>query len=257
MNLANAGRVAKILPILTCCLFATPVRADVERARSAFAEWAQIKSRIAQEKSEWTREQALLADTLETAKAELVALDRRIDEIKNSSTQADGKRAELNTGIEEAKAASEALAQIVTQSEAEVRSLLPMLPAPLVAELQPLLSRLPAEGARTSIPISQRLQTLAALLAQIEKFGSGLSLLSEIRTLADGEAREVKTLYFGMGAAFFADASGTVAGYGSATPSGWEWKAAEGDAAVRIADAIAIHESTKPPAFVSLPVEIR
>lgn len=257
MNLSFHGRSHAAVPLAVCCLIASHVRADVGEARNAFAEWARVKSQVAQEKSDWARERALLADTLATARAETEALEKRISEIKSSSTQADTRRAELTAAIDEARGSSDALAQVISGAEAEIRSLLPVLPAPLTAELQPLLARLPADGKAARLPISQRLQTIAALLAQIEKFSTGLSLMSEIRTLADGQAREVKTLYFGLGAAFFSDASGTISGYGSAGPTGWDWKTAEGDTALRISRAIAIHENTQPPAFVALPVEIK
>ena len=94
MNQLFRGRPLLAASLLACCpCFAVIGRADVERARSAFAEWAEIKSQVGQEKSEWTSEKALLADTLETARAEMEALEKRIEEITSSSSEADGKRA--------------------------------------------------------------------------------------------------------------------------------------------------------------------
>jgi hypothetical protein len=238
-------------------LVATAGAEDLGRARTAYAEWARVKSRISDEDSAWRREKTLLDDTLAAAKAELAALDERIAGISSSSTEADRKRTELSAGIADAKTTVSSLAVKTAQAESALRELLPVLPAPLLAELQPVIQRLPADAATTTAPLSQRVQAVAVALGQIEKFNSAFSIVSEIRDLGAGRSVEVKTLYLGIAAAFFADASGATAGYGGPGAEGWVWKEADAELAARIALAIAIHENTRPPAFVALPVEIR
>lgn len=230
---------------------------DLDRARTAYAEWARVKSQTSAERSEWRREQALLTDTLAAAQAELAALDERIGELHGQSTEADKRRAELTAEIAETKTTAGSLASRVAEAETALQALLPVLPPPLLAELQPVLQRLPADPAATTLPLGQRVQTIAVALGQIEKFNSNYAIVSEIRDLGAGRSVEVKTLYLGLAAAFYADAAGTAAGHGAAGASGWDWKPADAETAARIALAIAIHENTKPPAFVSLPVEIR
>lgn len=258
MNLHSHHIRTTCLGIVAALALAATVRgADIEKSRLAYIEWARLKSQIATEQSEWRREKTLLADTLAAANAESTALDERIKELNETSSGSEQKRAALLAQIEEAKGHAALLARESAAAEIALRQLAATLPAPLVAELQPLLQRLPADPANTSVPVAQRLQTIAVALAQIEKFNSGFTVVSEIRDLGGGRSIEVKTLYLGLGAAFFADAAGTTAGAGAPGPAGWEWKAAEGELAARIVSAIAIHECTRPPAFVALPLTLR
>jgi hypothetical protein len=230
---------------------------DLTRARSAYAEWARLKSQISAERTEWRREQTLLTDTLAAARAESAALDERIAELAASSTESDRRRSGLQDEITDAKATAQALSARLAAAEAGVRSLLPLLPAPLQAELQPRLQSLPDEAAAGAMALGQRVLLVAGILGHVEKFAANYNLLSEIRDLGGGRSVEVKTLYLGLAVAYFADAAGTTAGYGSPGPSGWEWTTVEGELAQRIGLAIAIHENTRPPAFVTLPVVIR
>ncbi len=257
MNQSLFGAPARVLVVTACLFAANRASADLGRARSAFSEWARTKSLVSAESAEWAREKALLADTLATARAESEALDARIAAMAGSSTEAEKRRVALRTEIDEAAATATALTGHVGAAEDGIRALVPLLPVPLRGELQPLLSRLPNPEGGAALPLAQRLQTIAALLAQIEKFASSLSLFSEVRVVDGSSEREVKTLYFGTAAAYFADVSGSVAGHGVATPAGWEWRTVQGELATRISRAIAIHENTQPAAFVSLPVEIR
>jgi hypothetical protein len=235
---------------------ATPSFADLESTRAALIEWSRVKNLVSKERTEWTREKEMMADTLGTARTEVSLLDEKIDSLNASSTEADRKRADLTGRIDAAKSTAAGLAEKAAEGESAVKELLPVLPEPLKLELQPLLQRLPADPSNTRLSVSQRIQTLVGLLAQIEKFQSTINLVSEIKDLGSGESAEVKTLYFGLSAAFFSDSRGTVAGYGAPKTDGWHWTSAAGDVAARIANAIAIHESTVEPAFVLLPVEI-
>jgi hypothetical protein len=230
---------------------------DLARARSAYAEWARLKSQISEERSTWRREQAVLADTLAAARAEAVTLDERIAELQSSSSATDRRRGELLASIADTKATAQALSEMIAAAETGLRGLLPLLPAPLQAELQPRVQAIPENAAAATQSLGQRVLLVAGALGHIEKFSANYNLVSEIRDIGGGRSVEVKTLYLGLATAYFADATGAVAGYGGPGAAGWEWKTVEGELAARIGLAIAIHESTKPPAFVALPVEIR
>lgn len=256
MNRTNTSkfRFAGTTFLLLC--IATTSFATLEQARAALVEWSRVTTLISRERSEWMREKNMLADTLAAAKTEVSLLEEKIDSLNALSTEADRQRVEISSQIETAKEASASLAESATVGEMEIRNLVPLLPETLRAELHPLLQRLPENSDATKLPVSQRIQTLVGLLTQIEKFNSNINVVSEIKEVADGTSVEVKTLYFGLAAAFFSDASGFNAGYGFPTHNGWQWKAAEGNTAARIANAIAISENAAEPAFVTLPIEI-
>lgn len=257
MNLHTHRTRPWLIGIAVVALGATARGQTLDQARSAFAEWARVKTQLSEEQSEWRQEKALITDTLAAARAESTALDERIAEMKASSSESDSKRAGLLAQIEETKAAAAAVAQRVGAAEIALRAMLHLLPPPLMAELQPVLQRLPEDPASTSVPLGQRVQTIAVILAQMDKFNSSFTVVSEIRDLGAGRAVEVKTLYIGLATAYFADATGTTAGYGSPGASGWEWTSADPDLSERIALAIAIQENAQPPAFVALPVQVK
>jgi len=253
-------RISRLRRTLTgAILIAATVHAhaDTERARTAYTEWSRVMTQLSQERAEWVREKAMIADTLAAGRAEAQAIDQRIAEINATASETDRKRGELTAQIDEAKATAEILATRVGEFEQRVRALLPLLPDATRAELQPAIQMLPTDPKATKVPLSQRASTVVMLLAQIDKFNSGINLVSEIRDLGDGRTVEVKTIYFGLATAYFADANLTTAGYGTPGPQGWEWKPADTKTAEQIALAIAMHENAKPPAFVNLPVVIR
>lgn len=245
------------------CLIASTAAAadttsDLDSARSTFIEWSNVKSQLSKESAEWEEEKALLADMVSTSQAELEATEARIAELKDSSTEADSKKAETAQQIEAAKATIAALESRTASQEAKALKLLPLIPEPLAKELQPLLQRLPADAeAAKRAQLSQRIQTVVGILSQLEKFQSNINFFSEIKDVGAGASKEVKTLYFGLAAAYYADATAEHAGYGYPTSDGWQWAPAEGEAAAKIAEAIAIHSNDAPPAFVTLPVAIK
>ena len=85
-----------------------------------------------------------------------------------------------------------------------------------------------------------------------------MSDLREMRPDESGVVKtlEVKTLYLGLGQAFFVDKKGQYAGVGKPSPEGWQWES-NNDLASSISSAIAIYEGIKPPDnFIELPIVI-
>jgi len=77
---------------------------------------------------------------------------------------------------------------------------------------------------------------------------------TEMRTLADGRPAEVKTLYIGLGQAYYVSAKGE-AGTGRPGAAGWNWQPAN-DLAASVTEAMQIMQSKATPHFVPLPVKI-
>ena len=233
------------------------VAAELDNARSTFIEWSKVQSQISKEAADWKNEQALLKDMIGASEAELETITKSIEELKSSSTDADEKKAELVTAIEGVKATAALLEKEASTYEGTARSIIPLLPDALKMDIQPLIQRLPKdEEVAKKTPLSQRIQTVVGILTQVEKFHSQISMVSEIKETAPGVSKEVKTLYFGLSIAYYADANAENAGYGYPSAEGWKWTPASGEEAENIATAIAIHSNDKPPAFVTLPIEI-
>jgi len=245
--------LAIIVPLAAPALHATPI----EDMRNLWKEWSKVRSTISEERNAWAREQQAIADTISVSRQEIELLTTKLNELSSSSTGTEKQRAELLDKIAASKASVSVFAEAVDRYESKMRELLTALPAHLKTELGPLLQRLPAEAKPTSLAVSQRIQTIIAFLAQLDKFNAGPSLVSEVKEVEPGKLLEVRTLYFGMGTAFYTDAAATYAGTGYPTAEGWKWTPVDAATAKRIAEAISIYLNEKQPAFVSLPVQVR
>ena len=187
-------------------------------------------------------------------KAEIAELDEKMAALQASATTADQKRAELNNQLEASRATSKAFDGTIASLEQRVTTLTAALPEPLAIELKPLLARLPDDPAKTRLSYSQRLQNVIGILAQTDKFNADVKYISEVKDVG-GETREVQTLYLGLAAALFTDASGEYAGYGYPTASGWKWETAAGEQALEVARALDVYLARQSPEFVSVPLK--
>ena len=72
-------------------------------------------------------------------------------------------------------------------------------------------------------------------------------------SLDDGKSREFHVLYFGMSIAYFVNGSGTVAGYGTPSQKGWQWKRKD-ELSEEIRRGLAIRNKSALPPFLRLPI---
>ena len=72
-------------------------------------------------------------------------------------------------------------------------------------------------------------------------------------TLDDNQSREFQVMYFGLGAAYFVNESGTVAGYGKPTSQGWQWTRSD-SLAREISTGVDMLNNRAMPRFLELPV---
>lgn len=228
----------------------------IEEVRNLWKEWSSVKATISEERNTWAREQQAISDALAVSTQEIELLTSRLSTLDDASSGTEQARSELLEKIAASKSQIVIFNEAIDRLENTLRSLLPALPPHLRTELGPVLMRLPAEGKPNPLPVSQRLQTVVAFLAQLDRFHSTPSLVSEVREVEPGRSMEVRTLYFGLGIAYFSDPSAQYAGFGQPSTEGWTWTRAEGPAALRIAEGIAVQRNEKQPAFVSLPARL-
>ena len=226
----------------------------VAAARDAYKEYIEIRKVIGEESASWSTQQQTLGDMLGVLKAEIAELDEKMAALQASATTADQKRAELNNQLEASRATSKAFDGTIASLEQRVTTLTAALPEPLAIELKPLLARLPDDPAKTRLSYSQRLQNVIGILAQTDKFNADVKYISEVKDVG-GETREVQTLYLGLAAALFTDASGEYAGYGYPTASGWKWETAAGEQALEVGRALDVYLARQSPEFVSVPLK--
>ncbi|MEC7609335.1 MAG: DUF3450 family protein, partial [Verrucomicrobiota bacterium] len=172
--------------------------------------------------------------------------------LEANTDSTDTLRTKLNADKEALLTSTKALELVVPDLEDQIRSLIVKLPAPLLEEIQPLLLRLPEPEVDTRMSISQRLLTVVGTLNKIDKFNTGITLTSEIRTIGD-KSLEVKTLYYGLAGAYFASESAGYAGIGTPGEAGWEW-VERPEFKKQIINLIDTYEGAREATFVELPV---
>lgn len=226
--------------------------------RTAMEKWVETRRMISRVKSDWAAERETLQQTVELFEKDLANFQELIGGVETGSQQVDKERAEQETRKQELVQAGERLQELLALLESKVIVLAKRLPPPLteLPDFGKLVSRIPVDPVATKLPVSARLQTLVAILNEADKFNGAINVVPEIRQVEGGAEVQVKTLYLGLGQAWYVDPSGKYAGTGTPGTAGWDWTASPALAA-RITKAIAVYENAQPAAFVSLPAKIQ
>lgn len=230
--------------------------ANVDDARATLKEWVETRRIISKEKRDWTLAREVLNERLDLVQQEIEAQRAKIDETETSIAEADDKWADLSDENEVLREATAALGSTLTALEERTQTLLKRLPEPLRVRVRPLSQRIPADAEATKLSLSERFQNVIGILNEVNKFNREITVTSEVRKLPDGTSAEVTVLYVGISTAYYVSRDEGAAGMGTPSPEGWVWKPAN-DAAVQIADAIAILQNEQVASFVKLPLAIQ
>jgi septal ring factor EnvC (AmiA/AmiB activator) len=242
--------------LMTTAAWAVPdTESHLETARATVAKWVETQQLIYKEKRDWQQGRELLLGRIELIKNEISSLEEKIKAAGDTATDTDGKKAELMAQNEALKQVGRALAADLAALEQDVRAFRAVLPEAMLAKLHPLYQRIPEDPNHTKASLAERYQNVLGILNEITKFNSEITLVSEIRTLANGKPAEVKTVYVGLGQAYFLSAKGE-AGIGRPTAAGWQWESVSG-IAPRVLAVIEILQNKSHPAFVPLPVKLQ
>lgn len=250
-------RILKAISLGILAATGTAQAADpVGDARHTLEQWVQTRQIISEENANWKVEQSILEDTVALLTSELGRLDSELEELEASTTAADEDRAKLNEEKEQLTAASSVVESNIGALETQMKAVIKTLPAPLVGKIKPLIRRLPQDPADTSLSLGERVQNIVGILSQADKFNTGITQTSESREIDGGKTVEVRTLYWGLAAAYYVDSSGQYAGYGFPTADGWEWPRLdnEGEAIKRLID---VYEGSEEIQFIPVPARIK
>lgn len=237
---------------------ATPARAEtsVDDFRAKMEKWVETRQVISKERTDWEVEQQTLRASRDLLRDQQQALQAEIAELEESQTQADEERRDLLLQRGEYQRGSRALEDRIRSMEQAVLEIAPRLPEPLQGKLEPLLVQIPEDPEKGKPALSQRLMNVLGVLAQAEKFNGTATFVAETRPMGDQKV-QVRTLYWGLGQAFYVDAQGRSAGVGHPGADGWEFHDQPGIAGDtrRLLD---IYEGDLDVIqFVEMPTEIR
>ncbi len=244
--------IALLLPSAVMC------RADerLADAREAVSQWVAVERTISREAAAWREKRENVKDLISVAQKEIQALQTQIAKSRETTTDADARRSELIGMQERLSKTIAAIAAFLKPTERRLRELKKRLPAPLQQKLAPYYKRLPANPDTTSLGIAERMQTVIGILTEIQKFDTVVTVVETVRELADGTSGEVRTIWFGMGAAYYVSAGGKDAGVGMPGNEGWTWNS-QPELADAILEALNAAEGrARETGFTPLPVAI-
>jgi hypothetical protein len=225
--------------------------------RTKTEKWIETRQLISEEKSDWEVERDSLRATRDLLEQQKKALEAEIAELEASSTTADDERRDLLLERAEYLRAGRGLGERIRDMEEQVLALAPQLPEPLQKKLEPLLVQIPEDPETTRLQLGQRLMNVLGVLAQAEKWNGTATFVGETRAVKDDRKVAIRTLYWGLGQAFYVDAQGEAAGIGRPGPEGWVFSEAP-DVADEARQLLDIYEGNVDEIeFVPLPVEIR
>jgi len=190
--------------------------------RTKIEKWVETRQLVSQEKSEWDAEQESLRATRDLLKQQKQALAAEIAALQETSTVADEEREDLLIRRDEAQRSAATLQAEIRAMEEAVLALAPRLPDPLREKLELLLVQIPDDPETTRLGLGARLMNVLGVLAQAEKFNDTATFVGETRPV-DGQQLQVRTLYWGLGQAFYVDSQGRTAGVGHPGADGWQF----------------------------------
>jgi hypothetical protein len=222
-------------------------------ARSTLEKWVETRQILAKERADWDVEKQALEQGLALLEKETKLLDEQIAKAEATATQADKERQKLIEENEQLTGASVAVRDVIDDLEKRTLELAKIFPPPLHERIEPLFKRIPRQPASTHLSLGERLQNVIGILGEVDKFNGSITVTSDLRQIPNGDNVQVKTIYLGLGAAYYVDKTGQTAGYGVPGPAGWKWTAQDA-LAPQVAKAIYVYENTAAAVFVNLPV---
>lgn len=227
---------------------------EVELAKQNLEKLLETKRLISQEQRDWKLGRELLTDRIGVLEKELESIQAKTAQTTNETAVLDATFAEVQAQNLQLNAASARMRAAVADLEKRLPILLARTPEPVRERVKPLAQRLPANPEETKLSLPERFQNVIGILNEVGKANGEVTVATEIRTLSDGKPTEVKTLYVGMGQAYYVSAKGD-AGVGRPSANGWAWES-DNALAARITDAMQILQNKATAKFVPLPVKI-
>ena len=241
--------------ITAATLTATGADIPVRDVRALVEQWVQTRQLVAKTRSDGEAMKELLTQSKAIHERELQGMADVLSRTSTNSTQIAEERRKAEGELQESNLALEKAKESVVELEGLVRGLLPLLPPPLVEQAKPVLDRIPADSQSARGGVTERLQAVVTLLGEVDKFQQTVTVAAGRQKDSNGREVSVETLYLGLGAAFFSDPTGEVAGVGKPGKAGWDWQL-KPELGADIRSALAMYRNSKPAAFVGLPVTL-
>lgn len=229
---------------------------EIETARAALEQWVETQRVISKEERDLALAKEMLNERIELVRRETEAVRAKIAEAEAAIAETDAKRERAARDNQLLLDSVSTLDGALAEFEQGVLQLLRRVPPPLRERVKPLSQRIGDTTATAKRSISERFQNVVGILNEINKANREITVVSEVRPLADGTSAEVTAIYFGIGQGYYSGANGTLGGVGTAGEDEWVWRETNEDAAA-IAQLIAVWKGEQLAAYVQVPVEVK
>jgi septal ring factor EnvC (AmiA/AmiB activator) len=229
---------------------------EFDSLRSVLEKWVEAKQLISSEKQNWKARKEILVDRSRLLEGQVKDLEEKIAAANADIEKTEEKRDSLSVEHKKMDAAISLLEDSIAKLEKRTLDLLVRLPEPVQEQVAPLSQEIPDTADQTALPLSTRYQNLIGVLNYINKFNNAITLTTEVRTLDNSQAVEVKVIYIGLGQAYFSNDAATIGGVGVPTDDGWKWERRD-EIASEVSSAIAMYNSEQTADYVALPVDIQ
>jgi len=227
----------------------------IDETRAVVGKWAATQELVFQSRRAWEQEKVLLAARVEALGQELAEAEQRLADNRKLLADQRLRQQQQDSSAGENEDLSADVASRLAEFERGVRQVHALLPQPTVAKVDPLYRRIPEDPTSTKVSLAERFQNVLGILNDVNQMNGEILLADEIRPLSDGTPAQVKTVYVGLGQAYFISARGE-AGVGHPTPDGWVWTPANA-LSREINVVIQMLQNKIKPQFVSLPVTLQ
>jgi len=234
------------------------VASQINDTRTILEEWVRTETTISKETSDWQVDKRVLEDIAAVAERELKLLEEGIAKIRANQTEGEQAKDLLLQRRKELDQLVQRLETYLPQLESQLLEQMKFFPKPLLDTVALQASRIPKPGITPPDKVPGfviRAQNIAVILRQADLFNSKITLDKPRLQLPDTKDKVYKVLYFGLGAAYFIDESGSIGGYGIPGQAGWVWTRND-KISDQVKDAIQIFENKMPARFVQLPVQL-
>ena len=219
-------------------------------------QWVDLRAQIATEDREGKAQITQLQREIDLLNAEKAALQAEQDAASRDQQGVDQEELKQAALRDQLQGALNRLPPILDRAEADLARWKLLIPPALLPPLQESFRQLPATAdAARRRPVSERLQLVVALYAQIEEIQDGMHVAKEILTDNTSTRREMDVLYLGLARGFAVSTAGDWAAVGCPTPDGWQWNGRP-ELASRVRTAIRVQQRQQVAEAVPLPLAV-
>jgi len=243
--------------LLAFCAIGVAAEKPVADTRATLARWVETRQMISRLKAEWAEDRETLENTIALFKAQQERLDEKLAKVGEASRQVVKETADNEAQLKKYLAALDKLEALVGGFEAKLKAQVKNYPPPLASQelVAKVIELIPDDPKNTRTPLISRVQNLILILKAAQEFNSELHVLSEVRRKGEQDL-QVRTIYLGLGQAWFVSEDGSFAGRGGPSPEGWQWTEDAGIAG-QVRQALAVYEKSQPAAYVALKAEVK